>query len=76
MDKWFKDILPDKDPYLNRGRDQMRKKGGPEFKCLWFCPSSKFEWCGIEEVGSGSFSYIKKDTKSKCRIFLLKSINK
>ena len=27
MDKWFKDILPDKDPYYNRGRDQMRKKG-------------------------------------------------
>ena len=28
MDKWFKDILPDKDPYHNRGRDQMRKNGG------------------------------------------------
>ena len=28
MDKWFKDILPDKDPYHNRGRDQIRKKGG------------------------------------------------
>jgi hypothetical protein len=27
MDKWFKDILPDKDPYHNRGRDQMRKRG-------------------------------------------------
>ena len=43
MDKWFKDILPDKDPYHNRGRDQMRKKGGPEFECLWsymkFCKS-------------------------------------
>ena len=35
MDKWFKDILPDKDPYHNRGRDQMRKKGGPEFEYLW-----------------------------------------
>ena len=34
MDKWFKDILPDKDPYHNCGRDQMRKKGGPEFECL------------------------------------------
>ena len=34
MDKWFKDILPDKDPYHNRRRDQMRKKGGPEFECL------------------------------------------
>ena len=35
MDKWFKDILPaDKDPFNNRGRDQMRKKGGPEFECL------------------------------------------
>ena len=34
--KWFKVILPDKDPYHNRGRDQMRKKGGPEFECLWF----------------------------------------
>ena len=31
MDKWFKDILPDKDPYHNRGRDQIRKKGSPEF---------------------------------------------
>ena len=29
MNKWFKDIFPDKDPYHNRGRDQMRgKKGG------------------------------------------------
>ena len=27
MDKWLKYILPDKDPYHNRGRDQMRKKG-------------------------------------------------
>ena len=27
MDKWFTDILPDKDPYHNRGRDQMRNKG-------------------------------------------------
>ena len=36
MDKWFKDILPDKDPYHNRGREQMRKKGGPEFECLWY----------------------------------------
>jgi hypothetical protein len=27
MDKWLKDILPDKDPYHNRGRDQIRKKG-------------------------------------------------
>ena len=36
MDKWLKDILPDKDPYHNRGRDQMRKKRGPEFECLWF----------------------------------------
>jgi hypothetical protein len=26
MDKWFKDRLPDKDPYHNRGRDQMRKE--------------------------------------------------
>jgi hypothetical protein len=36
MDKWFKDILPDKDPYHNRGRDQMREKEGPEFECLWY----------------------------------------
>jgi hypothetical protein len=35
MDKLFKDILPDTDPYHNHGRDQMRKKGGPEFECLW-----------------------------------------
>jgi hypothetical protein len=25
MDKWLKDILPDKEPHHNRGRDQMRK---------------------------------------------------
>jgi hypothetical protein len=25
MDKWFKDILPDKDPYHNRGRSNMTK---------------------------------------------------
>ena len=39
-----------------------------------FCASSKFEWCGIEEVGSGSFSYVKKNTKSKCRmvVFFIK----
>ena len=36
MDKWLKDILPDKDTYHNRRRDQMRKKGGPEFECLCF----------------------------------------
>ena len=34
MDKWLKDILPDKDPYHNRGRDQMRKKWSSEFECL------------------------------------------
>jgi hypothetical protein len=28
MDKWFKDILPDKDPCHNRGRDQNEEKGG------------------------------------------------
>ena len=35
---------------------------------------SKFEWCGVEEVGSGSFSYVKKNTKSKCRmvVFFIK----
>ena len=33
-----------------------------------FCASSKFEWCGVKEVGSGSFIYVKKDTKSKCRM--------
>ena len=44
MDKWLKDILPDKDPYHNRGRDQMRKKGGPEFECLWFF-SGKEQFC-------------------------------
>ena len=39
-----------------------------------FCASSKFEWCGIQEVGSGSFSYVKKDTKSKCKmvVFFIK----
>ena len=41
MDKWFKYILPDKDPYHNRGRDQMRKTGGPDFKCLCNYPRKK-----------------------------------
>ena len=27
MDKWLKDIFPDKDPYHNRRRNQMRKNG-------------------------------------------------
>ena len=27
MDKWLKDTLPDKEPYHNRGRDQIRKRG-------------------------------------------------
>ena len=40
MDKWFKDILPDKDPYHNHGRDQIRKKRGPEFECLCFLVGS------------------------------------
>jgi hypothetical protein len=37
MDKWFKDIFPDKNPipYHNNERDQMRKKEGPEFE--WGC---------------------------------------
>jgi hypothetical protein len=34
-----------------------------------FYASSKFEWCGIEEVGSGSFSYEKKDKIYKQVIF-------
>jgi len=65
MDKWLKDILPDKDPCHNRGRDQMRKKGGPEFECLWFwavvtCYVWLMKWvlsrgsmlCLANEVGS------------------------
>jgi hypothetical protein len=28
MDKWFKDILPDKDPYHNRGEGPNEKKRG------------------------------------------------
>jgi hypothetical protein len=50
MDKWFKYILPDKDPYHNRGRDQMRKKGGPDFKCLWYPPPIKTNHHGISEM--------------------------
>ena len=51
MDKWFKDILPDKDPYHNRGRDQMRKKGGPEFECLW----SRYPVVGCGNITTGLF---------------------
>lgn len=36
MDKWLKAILLDKDPHHNLGRDQMRKKDGPEFECLCY----------------------------------------
>ena len=50
MDKWFKDILPDKDPYHNRGRDQRSKKGGPDFKCLWFPVPSKYETCNVVSI--------------------------
>jgi hypothetical protein len=33
--------------YHNRGRDQMRKKGGPEFECLWdVWPMQNF--CGFQ----------------------------
>ena len=28
MDKWLKDVLPDKNSYHKRGRDQMRKNVG------------------------------------------------
>ena len=49
MDKWFKDILPDKDPYHNRGRDQMRKKGGPEFECLWYISGMVIMKFGCDE---------------------------
>ena len=69
MDKWFKDILPDKDPYHNRGRDQMRKKGGPEFECLWpmhvqkrctlymmFC----YSHCNTDELHSNILKYLKR----------------
>ena len=28
MDKWLQDVLPDKDPYHNRGMDQLREKEG------------------------------------------------
>ena len=58
MDKWFKDILPDKNPYHNRGRDQMRKKGGSEFEFLWCCLVFSVScfvdqyWC-IKEGGGG-----------------------
>ena len=55
MDKWFKDILPDKDPYHNRGRDQMRKKGGPEFECLWsYGPANRRDW---EKKNSDNICY-------------------
>jgi hypothetical protein len=42
MDKWFKYILQDIDPYHNRVRDQMRKKGGPNnfLVILW----NLFHW--------------------------------
>jgi hypothetical protein len=57
MDKWFKVILPDKDPYHNRGRDQMRKKGGPEFECL----------CVLPNLGRSSIKKIKQyETGATC----------
>ena len=60
MDKWFKDILPDKDPYHNCGRDQMRKKGGPDFKCLCVLPDIR---CDIyfEIVGPTAFLSVRTD---------------
>jgi hypothetical protein len=41
MDKWLKDILPDKDPYHNRGRDQMRKKRGSRIRVPVLLPDTK-----------------------------------
>jgi len=47
MDKWLKDILPDKDPYHNRGRDQMRKRGVQNLSacgCAWLLIWSEWRW--------------------------------
>ena len=50
MDKWFKDILPDKDIYHNRGRDQMRKKGVRN--------SSACDSYNCNELNKSRFSFI------------------
>ena len=50
MDKWLKDILPDKDPYHNRGRDQMRKKRVRNSECLWFSPASSTTKTGRHDI--------------------------
>jgi hypothetical protein len=47
MDKWLKDILPDKDPYHNRGRDQMREKGGSGIRVPVVVTSSL---CGVTKI--------------------------
>jgi hypothetical protein len=58
MDKWLKDILPDKDPYHNRGRDQMRKKGGSEIRVpvLSTCISFPQAGCVKKMGGRGIYT--------------------
>jgi hypothetical protein len=66
-------LLPDKDPYHNRGRDQMRKKGGPEFECLWItCVVPKLanllmhSQCALSELKNWNFLfYCSKIAKSE-----------
>jgi hypothetical protein len=69
MDEWLKDILPDKDPYHNRGRDQMRKKGGPEFECLCRQPNDKYPfWDNFQQS-------VEKDTKYSSNVEITGDLN-
>ena len=77
MDKWFKDILrfknilPDKDPYHNRGRDQMRKKGGPEFECLWQDSHYQYQYgCSTNKSDGLSLSFLISPVRNVSRLIL------
>jgi hypothetical protein len=67
MDKLLKDILPDKDPYHNRGRDQMRKKGIPEFECL--CQLPPVNILNITQVGLTLF-LLASTQGASCRLVM------
>jgi hypothetical protein len=66
MDKWLKDILPDKDPYHNRGRDQMRKKGGSGIRVPVDCglKGSLICMCGIIVISYHSENHFRTITIS------------
>jgi len=64
----IKDILPDKDPYHNRGRDQMRKKvvrNSSASACGLFCLFRLYFFSGN--------IYVKKERRQSVQKTVIKS---